>query len=337
MDELIVCGGCNAKIAPGKLSDILKDLQKIDNPNILVGSESCDDAAVIKLNEEQAIIQTVDFFPPMVNDPFLFGQIAAANALSDVYAMGGNVISALNIVAFPEQEDLQVLKKILAGGLDKVKEAKADIVGGHSIHDQRIKYGLSVCGIINPNNIWKNNAVQIGDCLLLSKPIGVGIINAAKSVDMVNEKDYQKACNNMALLNKYARDIMINYDVHACSDITGFGLAGHLKEMMGDNHCAHLYKDDIPVLDGAYEASSQFIYTVGGQKNRNFLGEDIKFLFNDPAMEEIIFDPQTSGGLLFSVNEKDVEDILKDFEKNNVFIQKIGKVEAKENAVIIVE
>ena len=179
--QLIVCGGCNAKIGPGNLGELLADLPKATNENLLVGFDSTDDAAVIKLRDDLAIIQTLDFFPTMVTDPYLFGKIAAANALSDVYAMGGEVLSALNIVAFPEEKDLNILKEILRGGAEKVREAGAILAGGHSIHDQSVKYGLSVTGTIDPNKIYQNNTCQLGDHLILTKPLGVSIITVGYS------------------------------------------------------------------------------------------------------------------------------------------------------------
>ncbi|MGX7029898.1 selenide, water dikinase SelD [Vagococcus zengguangii] len=309
-EQIIVCGGCNAKIGPGQLGELLKDLPKKQDNRLLVGFESSDDAAVIKLNEEQAIIQTLDFFPPMVTDPYMFGKIAAANALSDVYAMGGDVVSALNVVAFPEDKPLTILKEILRGGAEKVQEAGGLLVGGHSIHDHSIKYGLSVNGIINPQKILSNNTPKSGDYLILTKPLGVGIITTGFQVSEIDTHYFEQAVKNMQTLNKYAMDVARHYDISSCTDITGFGLLGHLHEMLDGRLSACLYSNHLPILDGALKAASDFILTAGGQRNRNYLSNFVSFHCDDFSMEEILFDPQTSGGLLFSVPANQADDLI---------------------------
>lgn len=248
IEQLIICGGCNAKIGPGNLGNILADLPKSQDEKLLVGFDATDDAAVIKLTDELAIIQTLDFFPTMVTDPYLFGKIAAANAMSDVYAMGGDVLSALNIVAFPEEKELQVLKEILRGGAEKVQEAGGILAGGHSIHDRSVKYGLSVTGTIHPNNIYKNNTCQEGDHLILTKPLGVSIITIGYSAGPITKEGFAKATKSMETLNKYAMAIIRKYPITSCTDVTGFGLAGHLHEMLHDNFSAEIYSEKLHIL-----------------------------------------------------------------------------------------
>ncbi len=339
-DSLFVCGGCNAKIGAGVLGNLLKSLPKTPYPGLLVGFDSSDDAAVIKMTDDLAIIQTLDFFPPMLSDPYIFGQVAATNALSDVYAMGGETVCALNIVCYPEESDedsYSALQKILQGGTEKVKEAGAALAGGHSIHDPKPKYGLSVMGKVHPDKIWKNNAPKNGDILFLTKKLGVGIITTAYSVGEVSEEAFKEACNSMTTLNKYSADIMRNYEIHSCTDVTGFGLVGHLLEMTGKELTAVLESDKIPYIKSAYNAAKEFLITAGGQRNRNFSKDKILFKEKDFALEEILFDPQTSGGLLFSVDEETAEKIEKDFEKAPPPLWKIGKFTNKAEKTIIVD
>ncbi len=339
-DSLFVCGGCNAKIGAGVLGNLLKNLPKTPYPGLMVGFDSSDDAAVIKMTDDMAIIQTLDFFPPMLSDPYIFGQVAATNALSDVYAMGGEPVCALNIVCYPEEgaeDSYSALQKILQGGTEKVKEAGAALAGGHSIHDPKIKYGLSVSGKVHPDKIWKNNAPKNGDILFLTKKLGVGIITTAYSVGEAPEEAFKEAYESMTTLNKYSADIMRNYEINSCTDVTGFGLLGHLLEMTGKELTAVLESDKIPYIISAYNAAKEFLITAGGQRNRNFCKDKVLFKKKDFALEEILFDPQTSGGLLFSVNAETAEKIEKDFEKANTPLWKIGKFTQKAEKSIIVE
>jgi selenide,water dikinase len=335
-NKMVICGGCNAKIGPGLLSSIIEKLPRENHEELLVGFETSDDAAVIKISEELALVQTLDFFPAMVSDPYLFGKIAAANALSDVYAMGGEVLSALNIVCFPESENIQVLEDILRGGSEKVVEAGGILAGGHSIHDSLTKYGLSVTGKVNPNKILKNNTCQPGDGLILTKPLGVGIITTAYSVDEASEKAFERAVSSMETLNKYAAGIARDFTVHSCTDITGFGLLGHLSEMLNEKHSAEINSKSIPILPQAYQLAKEFLITAGGQRNRNYLSDKVKFVNVDFAMEEILFDPQTSGGLLFSVPESEEEQFLR--ELNHLELQSacIGRITERQEYDIIV-
>ena len=328
-DSLFVCGGCNAKIGAGTLSAILKKLPKTPYPGMLVGFDSSDDAAVIKMSDELAIVQTLDFFPPMVTDPELFGQIAAANALSDIYAMGGEPVAALNIVCYPESDDYSILEKILRGGTEKVKEAGAALAGGHSIHDPKTKYGLSVMGKIRPDKIWQNNTPKDGDLLFLTKKLGVGIITTGYSVNEVSEHAFKEAAGSMTTLNKYAAGVLRDFCIHSCTDVTGFGLIGHLLEMTGTEFSAVLWSEHIPYINEAYTAAGEFLITAGGQRNRNFAKDKVVFNINDFALEEILFDPQTSGGLLFSADKEMAKKIEEEFKLKNLGLWNIGEIKKR--------
>lgn len=337
MKNLEVCGGCNAKIAAGNLDKLLRDITPYRRSDVLVGFDKKDDAAIIDIDGETCVIQTLDFFPTMVENPYLFGQIAAANALSDVYAMGGEVISALNIVTFPLEEDFAILKEILRGGNDKVSEAKASLTGGHSIHDKTIKYGLSVTGKVKKKEIWENNTPKDGDVILLTKKIGTALVTANYAQGLVSEEDFETCVKQMATLNKYARDVFVKYNIHAATDITGFGLLGHLSEMAGDDFTIILESDKVPVLSPAKDLASEFLYTSGGQNNRNYLEGDVEFMIDDFTMEEVLFDPQTSGGLCVAVSEEEADKIIADFKENNLEIYQIGQVKKKRSYKIIVK
>ena len=312
-------------------------LPKKFDENLLIGYESSDDAAVYKLSEDMALIQTLDFFPTMVKDPYLFGKIAAANSLSDVYAMGGRVLTAMNIVAFPEHMDIKILGEILRGGAEKVNESGGVLVGGHSIHDGTPKYGLAVAGIVHPAKVWANNSVKDGDYLLLTKPLGVGIINNAWNVNETTEEYFLEAAEAMTTLNKYAAELLMPFNVSACTDVTGFGLLGHLHEMLGGAHSAEIYADAIPVLGDALRCASEFIISAGGQKNRNHMAEYIRFEADNFPMEEVLYDPQTSGGLLFSIPPAEYEAARKQLSTLKYVPKVIGQIIKREAAEIIVK
>lgn len=302
-----------------------------------MGYEKSDDAAVYKLTDDIAIIQTLDFFTPMVEDPYVFGQIAAANSLSDVYAMGGTPKTAMNIVCYPEKEDIEGLGEILKGGAEKVMEAGAVLSGGHSVHDPEVKYGLSVTGIANPNKILKNYGSKEGDVLILTKPLGTGIITTAAKVGEAEEKHITEAIKQMTALNKYAGEIMIKYPVTACTDITGFGFLGHLYEMASASEKTFVIESElVPYIDGAREYAKEFFITGGGQKNRKYLEEKIELQDIPFWLEEILFDPQTSGGLLFSVPAKYVNDIMKELNNLEIKSSVVGTVEKLGEKNIIV-
>ena len=227
LTKLSKCAGCGAKVGAGVLAQLLQDIKVHSDPNLLVGFDHSDDASVYKISDELALVQTVDFFPPIADDPYLFGQIAATNALSDVYAMGGEPKLCLNIMAVPEKMPMDAVHDILRGGYDKVYEAGALITGGHSIHDDEPKYGLAVTGFVHPDRVLTNSGAKPGDVLFLTKPLGIGILSTAAKADMVSEEGQRRMFELMTTLNRSARDVMVKYDVHACTDVTGFGLMGH--------------------------------------------------------------------------------------------------------------
>lgn len=336
MDKLFCKGGgCTAKLGAGILSHILEKLPKQNyDGNLLVGFASKDDAAVYKIDENTAFVQTLDFFPPMVEDPFTFGQIAAANALSDIYAMGGEVKTALNIVCFPQNEDLNLLGEIMRGGLLKVAEAGGILAGGHSIDDSDIKYGLSVTGVVNPEKIYSNNTAKPGDKLILTKKLGVGIICTAARVGEASIKVLNEAVESMKLLNKYACEISKKYNIHACTDVTGFGFLGHLLEMMDRDKSCEINGKAIPVFKQALALADEFLITAGAQRNRNYVGENVKFIDIDFAMEEVLFDPQTSGGLLFAVDENDADELLDELKAANMPASIVGEVTERQSTAI---
>lgn len=310
----------------------------MNNKNLIVGIDTSDDAAVYKLNDEMATIQTLDFFTPIVDDPYTFGQIAAANSLSDVYAMGGKPIVALNIVCFPNCLNMNILGEILRGGADKVLEAGAVIVGGHTVQDDEPKYGLSVTGIVHPDKVLKNYGSETGDILILTKPIGLGIINTAIKAKIASKEAYEKAVKVMAYLNKYAGEIITDYNITSCTDITGFSLIGHAYEMAEPSKKTfRIFKDAIPFIKEAKEYASMGLIPAGCYENKRYL--EGKYLLNNVEswMEDILFDPQTSGGLLISCKEKDYIDILTRLEKLEVESSVIGRVEDFNDAYIVVE
>ncbi len=330
-------GGWANKIGPEVLSEILHDLPSVEDKNLIVGFDKSDDAAVYKLTDDIAIIQTLDFFTPMTEDPYIFGQIAAANSLSDVYAMGGQPKTAMNIVCFPNKMDIKILGEILRGGAEKVMEAGAVLSGGHSVHDPEIKYGLSVTGIAHPDKILKNHGCQSGDILICTKKLGTGIVSTASKVNLASEKAIDESLKQMVTLNKYAAEIIVNYPITACTDITGFGFLGHAYEMAKGSEKTLVFEGDfIPYISEAKEYAKDFLITTGGQQNRNFVGRDIDFNRTPLWLQEIMFDPQTSGGLLFSVAKDRVSDLMKEFKEKNIEAFIIGSVEEKSNKYIVV-
>jgi selenide,water dikinase len=274
--------------------------------NVLIGLDRADDAGVYRISDEIALIQTVDFFTPIVDDPYWFGQIAAANALSDVYAMGGVPKTAMNLVAFPAKEmDLSVLRQIIQGGIDKIKEAGAVLIGGHSVIDRELKYGLSVTGIIHPERVLAKKNLRSGDRLVLTKPLGTGIINTAIKAALASPELTDKVTRFMAALNRDAARIMADFDIGACTDVTGFGLLGHLAEMVcGSGTSVRLVSGAVPVIAEALEFASMGFVPAGAYNNRSFREYMVSFAETVPRMlQDICFDPQTSGGLLISVSE----------------------------------
>ena len=314
-DKIVFCtgGGCTAKLGAGVLSRILERLPRGEkDPDLLVGYDSRDDAAVYRITDDIALVQTVDFFPPMVDDPYTFGQIAATNALSDVYAMGGEVKTALNLVCFPEDMDLNVLGEILRGGAEKVAEAGGSLAGGHSIADSGVKYGLSVTGFARPDEIRMNCTPLEGDVLILTKPLGIGITTTANRAELAPPELYQRAVKQMATLNKYACEIAQKYRVHSMTDVTGFALMGHATEMArGSDLTIVIDSAKVPVLPGVQPLAEMGLIPEGAYRNRQFAGPTARFAESVPLyLQDILYDPQTSGGLLIAVDARDAEKLL---------------------------
>ena len=338
-EKQIFCtgGGCTAKLGAGILNRVLERLPKGPaDEKLLIRYSSKDDAAVYKLTDDIAFVQTLDFFPPMLEDPYIFGKIAATNALSDIYAMGGDVKTALNIVCFPENMDLNILGEIMRGGSEKVIEAGGVLAGGHSIADSSVKYGLSVTGVVHPDKIYPNNGGRPGDKLILTKKLGVGIVCTANRVNEASKEDLDEAIDSMTTLNKYASEVSRNYEIHACTDVTGFGFLGHLHEMMDGRLSCIVDASKVPVISGALAYADEFLLTAAGQKNRNHVEKYVKFENITFAMEEVLFDPQTSGGLLIAVAPEDADELLKNLQGIGAPAQIVGEIIDKKDIEIIV-
>jgi selenide,water dikinase len=318
------------------LQDAVSSIPQFTDSSLLVGFDTSDDGAVYKLSDELAIISTLDFFPPMVSDPYLYGKIAAANALSDVYAMGGEVKTALNIVCFPQEGDPEILAEILRGGAEKVMEAGGVLCGGHSIADKTPKYGLSVTGIVHPDKIMRNNTCKIDDRIILTKPLGVGMVTAAFNAGAASEDSYLQAVSSMQTLNKYAFEIARKYRIHSCTDVTGFGFLGHLNEMVTEQYSIHVNAGNILYIPEAERLAAEFLITGGGVNNRKFLENDVNLQDVPMPIEEILLDPQTSGGLLISVHKDDADALLAELNTLEQQSCIVGKVVPREKFNIIV-
>ncbi len=300
-------------MGPGDLTKAICDLPQMSDPNLIRGLAIPDDAGVYKLTDELAIIQTVDFFTPIVDDPYTFGQIAGANAMSDVYAMGGKPLTAMNIVCFPTKTmDISVLKDILSGGVDKILEAGAVLVGGHSINDAELKYGLAVTGTAHPERLVTNAGVKAGDKLILTKPIGTGIISSALKAKVASEETAANVARCMATLNNKASELMQEAGVHACTDVTGFGLLGHIWQLADNSHVGiNISSDLIPLLPQAEEFARRGFRPAGLHRNREFYSPSVRIASSVPGhIRDILFDPQTSGGLLICLAAEKAELLL---------------------------
>lgn len=292
-------------MGPADLTQLFGSFSQDKNENVLVGFDTSDDAGVYKLSDELALVQTLDLITPVVDDPFTFGQIAAANSLSDVYAMGGTPMTAMNIVCFDNVNlELGVLKEILEGGKDKIKEAGCALVGGHTVEDVQMKYGLSVTGSIHPSKILRNNTAKEGEILITSKAFGIGVLATAMKAGLASEQYAKKAVDTMKQLNDKASKVALKYNASACTDITGFGLMGHLSEM-AKGVTMEIFGSSVPLLDGSMEYAKMGLICGGSYKNRNFLKPLLSYDGADEDLAMILFDAQTSGGLVFSVSEKD--------------------------------
>ena len=302
--------------------------------------DSLDDAGVYKISDDLAIIQTVDFFTPIVDDPYWFGQIAAANALSDIYAMGGTPKTAMNLVGFPlKQMDISILRRILQGGLDKMKEAGVMLVGGHSVEDSELKYGLSVTGFVHPDRVLTKKNLNAGDRLVLTKPLGTGVINTAIKGGVASVKVIDKITRLMATLNRNAAEVMKQYSVHACTDITGFGLLGHLAEMVdGSGLGVVLDSKKIPILSEALDYAAMGMLPAGANKNKIFRESMVEFYSSvNPLIRDLLFDPQTSGGLLICIDRDDTDELVEELiQKGSDASAVIGEVVSAPQEKIVV-
>ncbi len=313
----------------------MRGIPKFPNENILVGFESSDDACIYKISDEVAVVQTVDFFPPMVDDPYLFGQIAAANAISDVYAMGGTPVFALNLLCFPNCLDLEVAGEILAGGANKAMEAGCTIAGGHSITDDEPKYGMCVTGTVHPGRILANNTAREGDVLVMTKALGTGILTTAFKGEMIDEADLKPATDCMRTLNRYGAEAARGLRIHACTDITGFGMAGHLCEMAeGSGLTATVYGESLPILPRVAEMARMGMIPGGMYRNRKYFADRIDLSGVREELGDIMLDPQTSGGLLFSVDEGDAQELLRRLQDTGVTAAEIGGLSAFDGVYI---
>ncbi|MBN2236468.1 MAG: selenide, water dikinase SelD [Bacteroidales bacterium] len=306
--------GCACKIEPQKLEAVLKTLPRVFDPNVLVGTETSDDATVYKLNEDLALVQTLDFFTPIVDDPYQFGAIAAANALSDIYAMGAKPIFALNIVGFPESTlPMSVLEEILKGASDKATEAGISVLGGHTIEDPEPKYGMVVSGLIHPDKIIRNTGAKVGDVLVLTKALGTGVLSTAMKRGLLADDLISELGNRMSWLNKTASELMLNYEVHACTDVTGFGLLGHLREMTVASECdVTLEFDQLPFIREAKAMATAGIIPGGTFNNLEYVKKDIDFGSHTRTNQLLLCDAQTSGGLLVALSENQATNYLND-------------------------
>lgn len=327
LTKLASCAGCGAKVGAGVLSQLLDGIKVHSDPNLLVGFDKSDDASVYKISDDLALVQTVDFFPPIADDPYTFGAIAATNALSDVYAMGGEPKLALNIMAVPEGMPGEAVHEMLRGGYDKVYEAGALITGGHSILDPEPKYGLAVTGFVHPDRMLTNSGAKPGDVLLFTKPIGIGILTTAAKADMLTPELEKRMTDLMMTLNKAARDAMVKYRVHACTDVTGFGMLGHLSEMAtGSDVAITLHVDEVDLISEAYEFAQMGLLPAGMYRNRSFAEKYVDAGQTGLAKQDMLYDPQTSGGLLIAVDPADADALFAELKDSVPSAQRIGTV-----------
>ena len=339
LTKLASCAGCGAKVGAGTLCNLLAGFQTHYDPNLLVGYDKSDDASVYRVSDDLAIVQTTDFFPPIVDNPFMYGQIAATNALSDVYAMGGEPKLALNIMCIPEKMDKAPVQEILRGGYAKAYEAGAIITGGHTIHGAEPIYGLAVTGFVKPENVWTNSGAQPGDVLLLTKPLGVGILTTAAKAGLVEQELLDKLYVQMSTLNKYAHDVLVKYSVHACTDVTGFALLGHSLEMaQGSGVTVHLKAQAVPYHEEAYEMADMGFIRAGACRDRAVAEAGVRDVGAVArALQDIFYDPQTSGGLLCAVPAAEAEGCLAELRAVAPSTQIIGYVTEKLDSAIYLE
>ena len=338
LTKLASCAGCGAKVGAGTLVKMLDGFRTHTDPRLIVGYDKSDDASVYVVSDDTAIVQTTDFFPPIVDDPFLYGQIAATNALSDVYAMGGEPKLALNIMCLADSMDDKIVREILRGGYDKAYEAGAIITGGHTIHGAEPIYGLAVTGFVHPKRVLTNSGARPGDVLILTKPLGVGILTTAAKADLVKPETMNAIYKQMATLNKTARDIMLRFTVHSCTDVTGFSLMGHSFEMaQGSGMSLHIDSLSVPFHMEALEFADMGFIPAGAYRNRTYVEKGILKKCEIPrALEDIFFDPQTSGGLLIALSGDQAPGLLADLQAIGLPAQIIGEITQRQNPEILV-
>lgn len=324
-----------AKLAPGDLAQVLGKLPKQDSTNVIVGFDTADDAGVFRLNDDMALVQTVDFFTPISDDPRTFGRVAAINALNDVYAMGGRPLTALSIVCYPQKGDWDVLGEILAGGQEAMNSEGVVVLGGHSVDDQEIKFGYAVTGIIHPNQVKKNSSAKTGDLLVLTKPIGTGVISTGIKFGKASASAVDAQVAAMMTSAKRASELMVQHHANACTDITGFGLLGHAFEMAkGSQKTLRINSETIPMLPDVIDLIKQRMLTRGDRNNRVYVGDTLKFSDNVTSeMQSALFDPQTAGGLLISIPEVGTNEIMRILPDARV----IGNVEEFSGHLLEVE
>ena len=329
LTKLSKCAGCGAKVGAGVLAQLLEGIKVHQDPNLLVGFDKSDDASVYQVTDDLALVQTVDFFPPIADDPYLFGQIAATNALSDVYAMGGEPRLCLNIMAVPESMPKEAVHQLLRGGYDKVYEAGALITGGHSILDDEPKYGLAVTGFVHPDRVLTNSGARPGDVLLLTKPLGIGVLTTAQKAELLSPEGRALAEKLMTTLNRSARDAMVKYRVHACTDVTGFGLLGHACEMaQGSDVEIELRVADIDLIGEAVELAKMGLLPAGMYRNRTFAEPWVDDGDTELCKQDVLYDPQTAGGLLMAVDPADADALYAELKGCVPSAQRIGTVRA---------
>ena len=327
LTKLSKCAGCGAKVGAGVLAQLLEGIKVHQDPNLLVGFDKSDDASVYQVTDDLALVQTVDFFPPIADDPYLFGQIAATNALSDVYAMGGEPRLCLNIMAVPESMPKEAVHQMLRGGYDKVYEAGAIITGGHSILDDEPKYGLAVTGFVRPDRVLTNSGARPGDVLLLTKPLGIGVLTTAQKAELLSPEGRALAEKLMTTLNRSARDAMVKYRVHACTDVTGFGLLGHACEMaQGSDVEIELRVADIDLIGEAVELARMGLLPAGMYRNRAFAEPWVDDGNAELCKQDVLYDPQTAGGLLMAVDPADADALYAELKGCVPSAQRIGTV-----------
>lgn len=339
LTKLASCAGCGAKVGAGTLARLLDGFRTHTDPRLIVGYDKSDDASVYVLDENTALVQTTDFFPPIVDDPFLFGQIAAANALSDIYAMGGEPKLALNIMCLAPGMAKETVQDILRGGYDKAYEAGAIITGGHTIQGAEPLYGLAVSGFVHPKKVLTNSGAQPGDVLLLTKPLGVGIITTAAKAGLAEKVLTERIYRQMAALNKAARDVMVKYPVHSCTDVTGFALLGHSFEMaQGSGVTVLIQTENVPFHKEAWAFADMGLVPSGAYRNRDYAEAGVR-LTREIArpMQDILYDPQTSGGLLIALPEKDAARCLDELRQSVPQAAAVGYVTEKMDAAIYLE